>query len=126
MNCCWSIVIPYLGFGAMINIISKGTTPTMLQLKTSHNAHPKTSPRCPLMLWERKRNECIANIFTICSNFYARWTITTSTSFTLQHIPSTKSCNHVGLSVLLNTNTPFMVFSVTYNSELLIAITLYC
>jgi hypothetical protein len=68
----------------------KGDNSYHVRIEDIHNAHPKTSPRCHLKLWERKRNGCIANIFTIRSNFYVGWPTTTSSLFMLLHKPTTK------------------------------------
>jgi hypothetical protein len=41
----------------------------------------------------------------MCSNFYARCITTTISSFTLQCTPISRSCNYLGLSILLRTSS---------------------
>lgn len=55
-------------------------------------------------LEERKINGCIANTFIMYSSFYA-WLITMMTnSFTLQHIPTTRSCESLSSPYTLSVN----------------------
>ena len=63
--------------------------------------HAQTRSKCPWWLIWEKRNECIVNTCTMCSNFYARW-ITTTSSSTLQPLSRRRSCDYLSLPVLLN------------------------
>lgn len=46
----------------------------------------------------------ITNTFTMCSDFFARWNTTTTSSFTLRPIHTVRSCNYLNLVLLLNMN----------------------
>ena len=61
-------VISYLGFGVIMNMISKeGFSPIdMLKLATSDCARIWTSQKCVLKLWERKGYGCSVDIFIMC------------------------------------------------------------
>ena len=68
----------------------------MLQLAASHNAHAWTSQNCSLKPWGKKG--------IMYSSFYA-WLITAMTdSFTLEHIPTMRSCDSLSLLEALNMN----------------------
>ena len=107
--------IPYLGSGVIIIIIFKEDTPTMSQVVAFHNEHTCTSSICLSWLWERKGNRCIANNCTMNLYFYPRWMTTMWSSSMLQHIPATRTCDYLRLSVLLNTSIDSsIVFIVMY------------
>ena len=46
----------------------------------------RKSWKCHLNFWERKKNECFANIFIMCLDFFAKWTMIMISSFTLNVI----------------------------------------
>lgn len=56
---------------------------------------------------------CSANIFTMCSCFYGRWIMTLTNSFTVQHIPITRSCNYLNWLILSSaTSDASVVFTI--------------
>lgn len=74
----------------------------VLQLMTSLNAHVRTSPKCCHELWGEKENGCIANTYTMSSDFYVRQITKMTSSFMLRRIPSTRLCDYLSLLALLN------------------------
>lgn len=64
-----------------------------------------TSLYCLPQLQKRKKIECIANTYTMSLDFYPKRIPTTTNAFTLQHIPTNRSCDYLSLSVLLNTSS---------------------
>jgi hypothetical protein len=101
MNAYYVVMVtstPYMGFGVIINIFPMKISHTVSQLATSHIAHAQIT--CPLMHWEKNKNECIANIFIMCLDFCAKWITKVTSSFMHLHIPTTRSCNYPNLLVL--------------------------
>ena len=62
--------------------------------------------------WKKKRNECIANILNMLFDFYVTWIMIMTSSFMLQHLPTTKSCDFMNLPMLwCVSNVPSNVFN---------------
>lgn len=88
----WVIAIPYPVFGVLLNIVSKEDTSYHVTTDNiPHYTCPNFTKKNLVVLWEREGNGCIANIYTMCLSFCARWTMIVTSSFTLQCSPSTKS-----------------------------------
>ena len=94
-----AIAIPYPRFGVIINILSKEDI--------SYNIIIGDIPHCTCPDFTKmsshvlgKKKKCIANIFIMCLGLCARWIMTVTSLFTLQHMPTMRSYDYLNLPVL--------------------------
>jgi hypothetical protein len=65
-------VIPYSGFGVLINIVSKEDIIYRVKIGDMLHCTCFDFTKMSLSLWKMKRNGCIANIFIMCLDFCAK------------------------------------------------------
>ena len=100
-----------------LTLFPRRTSDTMSQLAISHIVLSLTSRKYHLSLWERKGNDCIANIFIVCLDLCTRWIMTMSYSFMLQHTPSMRSYDYLNLLMLWNVSSVISsIFGHMYNN----------
>ena len=98
--CGWVIAIPYPNFGVIMNIVSKEDTSNHVTIGNIRTTHAHTLKKMSCRALAKRGYWCIANIYTMYLSFCARWTMIVTSSFTVQHSPSTKSWNYLNLQVL--------------------------
>jgi hypothetical protein len=92
--------IPYPGFGVLINIVSKDDITYRVTIGDMPHCTCPDFTKMSSQSLRKKEKWCIANIFIMCLDFYAKWIMIMTNSFMLQRIPTTRSCCYLNLQVL--------------------------
>jgi hypothetical protein len=93
-------VIPYPGFGVIINIVSKHDITYHVTIGDIPHCTCSDFTKMSSHALEKKENGCIVIIFIICLDICARWITRVTSSFMYLHIPITRSCDYLNLMVL--------------------------